>query len=338
MTAKRITGKYVFDADEYLPQRLPLRENQRCIKVYVEGYEDVAFWRSIFDDFESERYTFEVSVPPRKDLAKGKRVLLDMLPQTDAEHIVCVDSDFDYLVGGTTAQSRKVLDAQWLFHSYTYSIENYLCYAPSLRSICTKATKNDMPTLDFEWFFAEYSQIIYPVFLWYIHSARLDDINLYKLDTFRNDVRVLYVDLEDGGRSTLDWVRHKVDKRIESLNKAYPKYVDEVKAQSSELAQRDLFPDNTYLFMQGHTLFENVVIPVLESICSKLKTLEMRKINYSSTKGIPLENALDNYRNASQLSIRELLLTNNDYRNCFMFKKLRDDIRAYFAQLGKISK
>lgn len=324
--------KYI-TVPEFVPQRLPLREGQKCVNVYVEGYDDVAFWRTVFDEFECANRTFTISVPPRKDLAKGKKVLLDMLPRTSDDKIVCVDSDFDYLLNGATAQSRRVLDAQWLFHSYTYSIENYLCYAPSLRSICTKATKNDMPTLDFEWFMAEYSKIIYPVFLWYAYSAKLEQVNLYKLDTFRNDVRILYIDLENGGRETLAWVKHKITKRLDILRRTYPTYRAQIEAAGEEMRSRDLYPDNTYLFMQGHTLFENVAIPILESICNKLKNLELRKINDSSTSGVPLANALDNYRNASQLSIRDLLLTNTDYRDCFLYKRMRDDIRSYVAKV-----
>ena len=69
----------------------------RLIRVFVEGYDDVAFWRSIFDDYETERLKFEISVPLRDDLAKGKKVLLAMIDERDRDTILCMDSDFDYL-------------------------------------------------------------------------------------------------------------------------------------------------------------------------------------------------------------------------------------------------
>ncbi len=319
--------------EEFVPQRLSLKDGQRLVRVHVEGYDDVAFWRDIFDEFESDRHTFEISVAPRKDLAKGKKVLLDMLSETSEERIVCVDSDFDYLLDGATTQSHKVLNSPFVFHSYAYSIENLLCYAPGLRSICTKATKNDMPALDFERWFEQYSRAIYPVFLWYIYSAKLDDLTLYKLESFKNDVRVLYVDLETDGLSTIEWVKRKVARRLEFLERTYPQFIPLVAAEGERMKTRDLFPENTYLFMQGHTLMENVTIPVLESICGKLRHLEMERINNSSASGTPLMNALDNYRNSTQLGIRSLLLTNIHYKSCFLYKRLRDDIRLYVNRL-----
>ena len=328
----RPLSKYDF-SEEFIPQRLSLKPGQRCVKVHVEGYDDVAFWRDIFDEFECDRLTFEISVAPRRDLAKGKKVLIDMLSKTSEERIVCVDSDFDYLLDGQTTQSHQVKTAPYLFHSYAYSIENLLCYAPGLRSICTKATKNDMPALDFEWWFEEYSRAIYPAFLWYIYSAKLDDLTLYKLESFKNDVRIQYIDLETDGRSTIEWVSRKIARRLEFLERTYPQYVGLVAAEGERMKARDLFPENTYLFMQGHTLFENVTVPMLESICGRLRRLEVARINESSATGTPLMNALENYRNSTQMGIRNLLLTNTKYKDCFLYKRLRDDIQAYVSRM-----
>ncbi len=329
----KLLSKYEFSNEEFVPNRLSLRQGQRLVRVHVEGYDDVAFWRDIFDEFETETLTFEISVAPRKDLAKGKKVLLDMLSETSEERIVCVDSDFDYLLSGQTTQSHQVLKSPFVFHSYAYSIENLLCYAPGLRSVCTKATKNDTPVLDFESWFEQYSRIIYPVFLWYIYSAKLDDLTLYKLDSFKNDVRILYIDLETNGQSTLEWVARKIARRLEFLERTYPQYKELVAAEGERMKACDLFPENTYLFMQGHTLFENVTIPILESICSKLRRLEKERINSASISGTPLVNAFENYHNSTQLGIRNLLLTNTNYKSCFLYKRLRDDIRHYVYRL-----
>ena len=34
-----------------LPPTLPIDDGKRLVRVFVEGYEDVAFWRGIFDNF-----------------------------------------------------------------------------------------------------------------------------------------------------------------------------------------------------------------------------------------------------------------------------------------------
>lgn len=90
-----------------MPSRYSTRE-YRLVQVFVEGYDDVAFWRGIFDDYETEWLKFEISVPPRQDLAKGKKVLLGMIGECCDDRILCVDSDFDYLFEDFNEQSRQV--------------------------------------------------------------------------------------------------------------------------------------------------------------------------------------------------------------------------------------
>ena len=119
----------------FRPLRLPLGERARLVRVFVEGYEDVAFWRGIFDHYETPELRFEISVPPREDLAKGKKVLMGMIPDSCEELLLCVDSDFDYLFSDRTQQSVLVNRSPFMFHTYAYATENFLCYAPSLHSV-----------------------------------------------------------------------------------------------------------------------------------------------------------------------------------------------------------
>ena len=91
-----------------LPAPLPVDDGKRLVRVFVEGYEDVAFWRGIFDHFANPYLRFEISVPTRKDLPKGKKVLLSMAEQADEEMLLCMDSDFDYLLSEDDEQSRYV--------------------------------------------------------------------------------------------------------------------------------------------------------------------------------------------------------------------------------------
>ena len=173
-----------------LPQPLPADPDQRLVRVYVEGYEDVAFWRGIFDHFQNPYLRFEISVPDRGDLPKGKKVLLGMVPRSSEELLLCVDSDFDYLFAGRTEQSKEVNGARYMFHTYAYATENYLCYAPSLHNVCVKATKNDTHIFDFVRFMHEYSCTIYPLFLWYAFSAQLASENVFPLVDFKQSVRI----------------------------------------------------------------------------------------------------------------------------------------------------
>jgi hypothetical protein len=310
-----------------LPATIPLAEGERLVKVYVEGYDDVAFWRGIFNDFETELLTFEIAVPPRSDLAKGKKVVMDMIEGSSPELLLCVDSDFDYLFNGLTSQSKKLLSSPYLFHTYTYSTENYLCFAPALHTVCTKATKNDTRIFDFERFLEEYSRIVYPVFLWYAYSARLGSEHIFTLVEFKNCVRINYLDVPDNGQSTLAWVARNVQRKLHTLNETYEDWRGEVTDFGHAMEKLDLYPDNTYLFMHGHTLMDNVVMPALSAVCESLKQLATHNISQSTQRGIALGNEVNNYRNAI-LNVRDTLIYNEEYKGSFLYRRLHADIRT----------
>ena len=320
-----------------LPEILPPEDDRHLVHVYVEGYEDVAFWRGIFDHFRNPYLRFEISVPNRDDLPKGKKVLMSMLNRTEKESVLlCVDSDFDYLFAGETEQSAKILNADNMFHTYTYATENYLCYAPSLRNVCVKATKNDTRIFDFVRFMEAYSIIIYPLFLWYVHSARHSTESVFTLAEFRAAVRLGYVDIRHNGEGTLAWLQRNVERRRLALERDNPTMCEAVEALGTQLNKRGVERDNCYLFMHGHTLMDNVTMPLLSAVCDKLRQLSVAKINGSKVEGVALKNELQNYTNTLR-SIRDVLLDNENYTSCPLYKRLRDDIQEYLdVMIGRI--
>lgn len=320
-----------------LPEILPPEDDRHLVHVYVEGYEDVAFWRGIFDHFRNPYLRFEISVPNRDDLPKGKKVLMSMLNRTEKESVLlCVDSDFDYLFAGETEQSAKILNADNMFHTYTYATENYLCYAPSLRNVCVKATKNDTRIFDFVRFMEAYSKSIYPLFLWYVHSARNSTESVFTLAEFRAAVRLGYVDIRHNGEGTLAWLQRNVERRRLALERDNPTMCEAVEALGAQLNKRGVERDNCYLFMHGHTLMDNVTMPLLSAVCDKLRQLSVAKINGSKVEGVALKNELQNYTNTLR-SIRDVLLDNENYTSCPLYKRLRDDIQEYLdVMIGRI--
>lgn len=316
-----------------LPEILPPEDDRHLVNVYVEGYEDVAFWRGVFDHFRNPYLRFEISVPNRDDLPKGKKVLMSMIGKTDPERVIlCVDSDFDYLFDGTNEQSREVLNAENMFHTYVYATENYLCYAPSLHNVCVKATKNDTRIFDFVRFFADYSRTIYPLFLWYAYSAQLSYERVFTLAEFRSSVRLGYVDIRNNGEGTLAWLQRNVERRHAALQRDNPTMAKDVDTFAEKLRNRGVEPDNCYMFMHGHTLMDNVVLVVLSAVCEKLRQLSIAKIHESKVEGVALKNELNNYTNTLR-SIRDVLLDNENYTASPLYKRLRDDIQEYLDMM-----
>ena len=101
---------------------------------YVESYDDIYFWRTVLNRFEDQTRYFEVMLPSHKKLERGKKsVLMNFIgDQIGPDMIACVDADYDYLLQGKTAQSRKILESPYVFHTYAYAIENRTkCVWPS---------------------------------------------------------------------------------------------------------------------------------------------------------------------------------------------------------------
>ena len=311
-----------------LPTALPINDGKRLVRVFVEGCEDVAFWRGIFDHFTNPYLRFEISVPTRKDLPKGKKVLLSMAEEAGEELLLCMDSDFDYLFDDEDEVSRQIVTSPYMFHTYTYATENYLCYAPSLHNVCVKAVKNDAHIFDFERFMADYSRTIYPLFLWYAYSASRKTENVLTLVDFKAAARIGYLDIEANGANTIAWLRRNVAHRLQRLEADNPDMATEIPTFAERVCKKGVEPELTYLFMHGHTLMDNVVLPVLSGVCEKLRQISLSQIICSSKEGVALKNEMSNYTNSLR-SIRDVLLDNENYISSPLYKRLKADIQEY---------
>ena len=134
----------------------PDRQRRRIV-AYVESYDDVFFWRSVLDEFENDSIYFEVMLPSRTNLGKGKKYVLSnqLGNQLGESLIACVDADYDYLMQGSNPVSKEIIENPYIFHTYVYAIENYQCYARGLHEVCVMATLNDKEIVDLEAFMAE---------------------------------------------------------------------------------------------------------------------------------------------------------------------------------------
>ena len=135
------------------------QNGRKKIVAYVEAYDDIYFWRTILKDFETKNCYFEVMLPSKVSLNKGKKaVLMNLISNGIGENMIaCVDADYDYLLQNTTDISQKINTSPYVFHTYAYAIENLQCFAPSLHDVCVAVTLNDKTIFDFEKYLYVYS-------------------------------------------------------------------------------------------------------------------------------------------------------------------------------------
>ena len=307
-------------------QKLKSKTARKKIVAYVESYDDIFFWRTVLDEFEDEHCYFEIMLPSRSTLGKGKKlVLMNRLgPQLGNYMIACVDADYDYLMQDATQTSRLVNRNPYVFHTYVYAIENYQCYAESLHRVCVMATLNDRQVVDFEGFMREYSCIIWPLFVWSVWVYRNDRYRDFTLSEFGttvsfNELNVYHPEL------TLDYVRRKVNRKMAWLQHHFPEARKGYGPLKAELLQLGVTPETTYLYIQGHTLFDNVVSPLLTPVCILLRKEREREIKKLAEHEIQRQNELSCYQH-SQNSVEEMLKKNVGFKNAPPYQQLRRDL------------
>ena len=307
-------------------QKLKSKAARKKIVAYVESYDDIFFWRTVLDEFEDEHCYFEIMLPSRSTLGKGKKlVLMNRLgPQLGNYMIACVDADYDYLMQDATQTSRLVNRNPYVFHTYVYAIENYQCYAESLHRVCVMATLNDRQVVDFEGFMREYSCIIWPLFVWSVWVYRNDRYRDFTLSEFGtavsfNELNVYHPEL------TLDYVRRKVNRKMSWLQRHFPEARKSYGPLKAELLQLGVTPETTYLYIQGHTLFDNVVSPLLTPVCILLRKEREREIKKLAEHEIQRQNELSCYQH-SQNSVEEMLKKNVGFKNAPPYQQLRRDL------------
>lgn len=269
------------------------------VMVYVEGYDDIAFWRGVFDNLEDEGKSrkFEITTPTRSDLAKGKKVVLSFAPKAGKSLILCVDSDFDYLFENHNEQSKTVNNSPFVIQTYTYAIENLLCLPSSLDTLATRIARNDADIFDFEGFCKEYSTAIYPLFVWYYYTALSHKTEILTLSNFKNCVKLNFLDLSSGGAATIEFIKRQVANKIEYLEKKHKELVPQVKQSSEYLKTRGVEPHQTHLWIQGHFWQDNVVKVILGTICNKLREMTIAQISNSTQNRLTKRNTISSYNN-----------------------------------------
>lgn len=319
-----INSKY-FEA----ANRLKSKKARRRIVAYVESYDDVYFWRVLLGNYEDDTRYFEVMLPSHNTLERGKRsVLMNLLySKVGQDMIACVDADYDYLIQGATATSRNILSNPFVFHTYAYSIENLQCYAPSLHNVCVMVTLNDHAIFNFSEFLKLYSEAIFPLFVWSIWYYRRDIYTQFTITEFNRVIEIGSFNLGAPEQVIMN-VRNKVSKKINWLNHHNPNAKESYLALKKELMELGVTPATTYLYIQGHHLFDKVVVPVMGKVCERLVRERESEIRRQAVHSTQMRNELSCYSHSVQ-DIVQMLKKNIGYYNSEPFQRMRRDIEAY---------
>ena len=336
-----LTSKY-FEAANALKSK----QSRRRIVAYVESYDDIYFWRTVLSRFENEHRYFEVMLPSHRKLERGKKsVLMNFLEgrvekngqNADGEGklgrdmIACVDADYDYLLQGATEQSRRVVDSPYVFHTYAYAIENLQCYAPSLHDTCVAVTLNDHRIFDFEDYMTQYSEAIFPLFVWSVWAYREGQHNRFSLSDFNRVADPGGFNVAEPTTSIVH-LRRKVGVKVRQLQQEFPNAKESYLRTKELVKSLGVTPQTTYLYIQGHHLFDTVVVPILNKVCNRLRQERQDEIIRTARHHVQKQNEMSCYEH-SQQDIRQMLKKNVGYALSPQYQLIQRDIANFFDSM-----
>ena len=311
--------------------KLTSKHARRRIVAYVESYDDVYFWRTVLSRFEDDTRYFEVMLPSHRKLERGKKAVLMALSPFGPDMIACVDADYDFLLQGSTAQSKKVLESPYVFHTYAYAIENLQCYAPSLHDTCVAITLNDHRIFDFEDYLRQYSEAVFPLFVWSVWAYRTGNHNRFSMTDFNRVADPGGFNVFDP-QPSIDHLRRKVNTKVHQLQNEFPGNKESYLQTKDQIKALGVTPQTTYLYIQGHHLFDTVIVPILNKVCNRLRQERQDEITRMARHHTQCLNEMSCYEHSLQ-DIRQMLKKNAGYERSLQYQLIQDDVKKYLVVL-----
>ena len=330
--AKRLTDNINSQYFEAI-NKMTSKKARRRIVVYVESYDDVFFWRSVLGRYEDDKLTFDIMLPSRNQhLDRGKKAAIsNMLKGVGRDMIACVDADYDYILQGATEMSRQMLENPYIFHTYAYAIENFQCYAKGLHETCVMVTLNDHRIFNFERFLQSYSQTIWPLFVWHVVFLQRRKMTMHFDMCEFNKVVVLPSVRIQNPKWAVEYLSKKVRAKMFQLERRFPKLKDALPETERMLRDLGINDNNTYLYIQGHHLFDLVVSPVVQTVCDILRNEQENDIRDRAVHSEQARTEIACYEN-SLGKVKMMMKKNTYYQFSPEFQKILADVEGYLEK------
>ena len=330
--AKRLTDNINSQYFEAINKMTPKKARRRIV-VYVESYDDVFFWRSVLGRYEDDKLTFDIMLPSRNQhLDRGKKAAIsNMLKGVGRDMIACVDADYDYILQGATEMSRQMLENPYIFHTYAYAIENFQCYAKGLHETCVMVTLNDHRIFNFERFLQSYSQTIWPLFVWHVVFLQRRKMTMHFDMCEFNKVVVLPSVRIQNPKWAIEYLSKKVRAKMFQLERRFPKLKDALPETERMLRDLGINDNNTYLYIQGHHLFDLVVSPVVQTVCDILRNEQENDIRDRAVHSEQARTEIACYEN-SLGKVKMMMEKNTYYQFSPEFQKILADVERYLEK------
>ncbi|MBQ0090406.1 MAG: DUF4435 domain-containing protein [Prevotellaceae bacterium] len=218
----------------------------------VEDVADIAFWQKVLTpNTKNKKVKFFPFVRNGLNRITGKSYIMKHQSQANANYILCVDSDLDFILGKADFDS-----GHYILQTYTYSWENHHCWSKALQLTWVQWQKN--VEFDFTAFLQALSTVIFDAFVLMITKKRLSHKG-FTQDALCNCLDKVQGNQKDALLNNGAGILTNIsDNIISKLANVEPETNDELQATINRLEQLGVNQYNCYLYMQGHSVFNLV--------------------------------------------------------------------------------
>lgn len=293
----------------------------RCrAAVHVENKDDIAFWSAVLKHFRPED-KFHFIAGSRNEYGHetcGVTQCLKYFDYLSPDFFICIDSDYRYLL-----REKKMDIRHYVMQTYTYSFENHHCFADGLDDVCSRVTHLKNNVFNFRHFLKEFSNILYDLFIWHLYFQNADPIRFSQME-FDGYISLsssrFFPLVYDNGARALDELRNRVERKTGFLGRKFPNA--DLEGVRQRYLQLGLTPDNVYLFIRGHNLYDLITF-VCKEVCKAILRAEKRN------REVTREMISELYRNRNNLDYQ--LRQNIKYGAYLPIRKIEEDICEFFG-------
>lgn len=198
-----------------------------------------------------------------------------------------------------------------------------------MHKVCVQSVKCDHKLIDLVSLLDLYSIITYPLFLWCIYFRYQNDFDKFTLSNFLDIVKIIdRIDVSSQGVDAMNKLRDRVNNKLNELQIKYANEASKVSILGEQLKVLGLNENTTYLFIQGHTIKDNVVLMFLKPIALALKKIMRDEIKNKAIHRTEFVVEINHYNN-NLIDIETVLNVNMDFKSCSLYQKIENDLRNY---------
>lgn len=305
-----------------------LAGDQNRVTVEVEDRFDEVFWKDLLCGIYPQKNfhftSFSTKNDPSKDRITGKSRIMNNAVSFNSFHIGCVDSDYDWLLSDKTPYGKELCRNKYLLQTYAYSFENLLCLAESLDCFCVEMTEDSSEGMLRD-YVEKLSIALYPLLLWsiYLYGLGCHDFT----PTAWHDI---LVNTQKNPEDSLAEIKKQIGDKLKELERVHASDCQEKDQLTTALVHsKSVTPENAYLFVRGHDLFDHLVYSVIGPVVSSLRQKHYNQLRESTDA---LKNdKLKEYQD-KQKPVKYLLYKNFRYKELSGFyDKIANDAKRIWS-------